>query len=74
VVTVPPAGNGLPPPENYGAWAAALVLSVVRREEEIRMFVHAGSRALWPVIVFLPWFLLGFAYLLESLLRRRPRR
>ena len=34
------------------------------------MFLHAGPRPLWPVIVFLPWFLLGFAYLLESLLRR----
>jgi hypothetical protein len=32
------------------------------------MFMHAGARPLWPVIVFLPWFLLGFGYLLESLL------
>jgi hypothetical protein len=36
------------------------------------MFLHAGPRPLWPVIVFLPWFLLGFAYLIESLLQRRP--
>ena len=36
------------------------------------MFVHVGSRSVWPVIIFLPWFLLGFGYLLESLLRRRP--
>jgi hypothetical protein len=36
------------------------------------MFMHLGSRPLWPVIVFLPWFLLGLAYLLESLLQRRP--
>ncbi len=36
------------------------------------MFMHAGPRPLWPIIVFLPWFLLGFAYLLESVLQRRP--
>jgi hypothetical protein len=44
---------------------------VARREEEIIMFLHAGPRPLWPIIVFLPWLLLGFAYLIESLLRRR---
>lgn len=36
------------------------------------MFMHLGFRPLWPVIVFLPWFVLGLAYLLESLLQRRP--
>jgi tetratricopeptide (TPR) repeat protein len=34
------------------------------------MFMHAGFRPLWPVILFLPWVLLGAAYLLESALHR----
>lgn len=37
------------------------------------MFRHAGYRALWPVIFFLPWLLLGSAYLLEWVLRLRSR-
>lgn len=37
------------------------------------MFAHTGSRALWPVIFFLPWLFLGSAYLGEWVLQRRPR-
>src|SRR5215472_14502658 len=37
------------------------------------MFSHSGPRALWPVIFFLPWFLLGSAYLGEWLLDRGAR-
>lgn len=37
------------------------------------MFAHAGTRALWPAIFFLPWFSLGIAYLLEWLRRRDSR-
>ena len=35
------------------------------------MFEHHGVRALWPAIFFLPWFLLGSAYLLESMFHPR---
>jgi len=35
------------------------------------MFAHTGYRPLWPVIFLLPWLLLGIAYLVESILRRR---
>jgi hypothetical protein len=38
------------------------------------MFAHTGSRALWPVIFFLPWLFLGSAYLGEWVLQQRPRR
>ena len=32
------------------------------------MFVHAaGFRPLWPVILFLPWLLVGIAWLVRSL-------
>ena len=37
------------------------------------MLSHPGPRALWPVIFFLPWFLLGSAYLGEWALRRGAR-
>ena len=37
------------------------------------MFVHAGFRAFWPAIFFLPWFSVGIAYLLQGLLHRRSR-
>jgi hypothetical protein len=37
------------------------------------MFVHTGFRPLWPVIFFLPWFLLGIAYILQAIPRRRVR-
>ena len=48
------------------------------------MFAHAaGFRPLWPVILFLPWLLVGAAWLVRSLLpaekqlvravRRTPR-
>lgn len=37
------------------------------------MFVHTGFRPLWPVIFFLPWFLLGAAYILQAIPRRRAR-
>jgi hypothetical protein len=33
------------------------------------MFAHAaGFRPLWPVILFLPWLLVGTAWLIRSLL------
>ena len=35
------------------------------------MFAHTGYRPLWPVIFLLPWLLLGVAYLVESIVRRR---
>jgi hypothetical protein len=34
------------------------------------MFAHTGFRPLWPVIFFLPWFLLGAGYLVQSFARR----
>src|SRR6516225_5849763 len=37
------------------------------------MFPHAGPRALWPVVFFLPWFLVGSAYLGEWALHRGAR-
>ena len=37
------------------------------------MFVHSAPKALWPVIFFLPWFLLGSAYLGEWALARGAR-
>lgn len=36
------------------------------------MFLHPGFRPLWPVIFFLPWLLLGAAYILLWALQRRP--
>ena len=30
------------------------------------LFVHAGLRPLWPVILFVPWFLMGLAFLVQS--------
>ena len=37
--------------------------------EGMIMFEHTGLRPLWPVILFLPWFLVGVAYLVKSMLR-----
>jgi hypothetical protein len=37
------------------------------------MFAYHGVRALWPVIFFLPWLLLGSAYLLEPVFHPRSR-
>jgi len=37
------------------------------------MISHSGPRALWPVIFFLPWFLLGSAYLGDWALDRATR-
>ena len=37
------------------------------------MFAHSGFRPLWPVVFFLPWLLVGAAYILEALLQRRSR-
>jgi hypothetical protein len=37
------------------------------------MFAHAGIRALWPAIFFLPWFSLGIAYLFGWLRHRDSR-
>lgn len=38
------------------------------------MFAHAaGFRPLWPVILFLPWLLVGIAWLLRSLLPGRKQ-
>jgi hypothetical protein len=38
------------------------------------MLSHSGPRALWPVIFFLPWLLLGSAYLAQWVLHRGSRR
>ena len=35
------------------------------------MFEHGGLRPLWPVVLFVPWFLVGFAYLVGWV--RHPR-
>ena len=37
------------------------------------MFAHSTFRPLWPVVFFLPWLLVGAAYILEALLQRRSR-
>ena len=37
------------------------------------MFAHSGYRPLWPLIFFLPWLLLGSAYLGGWVLHRRSR-
>ncbi|HYL71699.1 MAG TPA: hypothetical protein VEY89_10410, partial [Candidatus Dormibacteraeota bacterium] len=37
------------------------------------MFAHSAFRPLWPVVFFLPWLLVGAAYILEALLHRRSR-
>jgi len=37
------------------------------------MFAHSAFRPLWPVVFFLPWLLVGVAYIFEALLRRRVR-
>ncbi len=31
---------------------------------------HSGIRHLWPALLFLPWFLIGLAYLIESALHK----
>jgi hypothetical protein len=36
-------------------------------------FEHAGFRPLWPVIAFVPWFLLGGAYLVRAVHMREMR-
>jgi hypothetical protein len=33
---------------------------------------HAAARPLWPVLLFLPWLLLGVTYLLEAVRHRHP--
>ncbi len=35
------------------------------------LFQHGGYRSLWPAIVFLPWYLIGLAYLIRAVLRPR---
>lgn len=35
------------------------------------LFQHGGYRSLWPVIVFLPWYLIGLAYLLRAVFGHR---
>lgn len=37
------------------------------------MFAHSAFRPLWPVVFFLPWLLVGAAYVLEGLLQRHSR-
>jgi len=39
----------------------------------LRMFATAGFRPLWPVILFVPWLILGIAYLVESVRHRRAK-
>jgi len=43
-----------------------------RTNEALRMFVHTGLKHFWPAIFVLPWMFLGIAYLVESVLHRRP--
>src|SRR5947208_1783724 len=35
------------------------------------IFQHEGFRALWPVVFFLPWFLVGVAYLVAAMVHGR---
>lgn len=35
------------------------------------MFDHTGFRSLWPVMLLLPWFFVGLAYLLTAVLRAK---
>jgi hypothetical protein len=35
----------------------------------VSVFAHAGFRPMWPVILFLPWLLLGVAYLITGVVR-----
>lgn len=35
------------------------------------LFQHGGYRSLWPVIVFLPWYLIGIAYLVRAVFHQR---
>jgi hypothetical protein len=42
-------------------------------ESGAKMFEHAGFRPLWPVVAFIPWFLLGLAYLVRSAYRQEAR-
>ena len=37
------------------------------------MFASAAYRPLWPVIVFLPWFIIGVAYLVKALSEKMSR-
>jgi len=35
------------------------------------MLAHVGLRPLWPVVLFLPWLLFGFACVLQSIRKAR---
>ena len=35
------------------------------------LFQHEGWRSLWPVVFFLPWFLVGVAYLVAAMVHGR---
>jgi hypothetical protein len=35
------------------------------------LFQHEGFRSLWPAVFFLPWFLLGVAYLVAAMIHGR---
>lgn len=35
---------------------------------------HAGLRTLWPVVLFIPWYLIGLAYLIGALRHRKEIR
>ena len=35
---------------------------------------HSGIKHLWPALLFLPWFLIGLAYLVESTLQKVSHR
>jgi hypothetical protein len=43
------------------------------RGPRLTMFATAGFRPLWPVVFFLPFLILGIAYLVESVRHRRAR-
>jgi hypothetical protein len=38
------------------------------------MFAHSAFRPVWPVVLFLPWLLVGMAYIVEALLTQRRAR
>ena len=69
------------PPKGHAAvgvvglvWSPSVLqaCSARRSPEGINMlFQHGGYRSLWPVMMFLPWYLIGLAYLIKAVLRHR---
>jgi hypothetical protein len=38
------------------------------------LFQHAGLRSSWPILLFLPWVLVGLGFLLKAIRDKRPGR